>query len=599
MIKLACSRTSNYFKLMYIKQYEPTSDHDSVLRTNSELDNLFEIRPFSEYGRYVGSEQKMECYATGHLKYVKLTEDSGAVLKSFVSLETNTITFFAVPMVFHNAHANTKFFPNSLYKISIPSANFLQKYFSKKSPDYQCIKHHIANNIEPLLYIRSSNFNLKSKDLDCFISMVMALSEFGQISTNSINRNFHPLFFQINPSTVTKRQYYLENMNPPSSVYVNFAQMQLVGLSGNNIQKTGLSIDFIDNQDGINHQIWATASAINTVDSTVMHGPLGFEYTDDTVNKIIVEDKIIFLEALNLLKRPEIRKIIYEPVLSKIINSELRTYPPEHGRGIHSIQRRNTKLRVIFNFAPIGNRNILAVETRPPYYPSSVPRDAINQSSVYGLFPNKLGNNIDPFNPPANPTKNRFTLYPLPEQTIRLKLPVKRNDEVLETPEDEQFASINQLIEYGYAALDDKLPFIVTLNSDRISNFFSGGTQGTEYVKRCRAIYNTAKTMAHELGHILYEIDNPLENYIWGLIETKYQWNGKPADYTQGIDRQKLDEIKALFDKFGAGHMPGGPSGIKACSIEKEFIECVKPGKAIFGLSGSVKNEPTNCDEVW
>jgi len=116
--------------------------------------------------------------------------------------------------------------------------------------------------------------------------------------------------------------------------------------------------------------------------------------------------------------------------------------------------------------------------------------------------------------------------------------------------------------------------------------------------KARQAIYNMAKVIAHELGHVLYAIENPLEYCMWiDLIEPKCEWNSNTLD----------SDKKALFKKFGYGHLLGEPTGIKACDAEKKVIEHLFNNLSVPARDSSsgyvydiqIQKGISKCDENW
>lgn len=606
---------ATYFRLFYARQKENKDDVIGPrLAANHSLDNLFMIRQKDDLLAVKGSNN-MRAWLDGNMRYIPRASREGAMLaiqhsgmyKTGIGMDDDTITFFAVPF----AIRGKKKFPRISVGLPASQNQSLLNTIAGENKDLNISLADItlANAEEEMLKVINVYSRPQTKkdntDANAFLGMCMSFSQYeNEILElqSAFHEDSHPVFLQgvtVAPEEVTadspainQLKIRLAGLKTTGDVHFEIANLELFGLAinGESFFNTDLAGSFVQApllkntfKIDIGHNPYASSIEREKFDEirtalVLVHDFLPEEFEE--IQALISNGKNDLLPGLRQLEEGTIKVIEPQNILRNY------TLSIEYASGLEETAYGEASGEAAYTRQKITVQNSEPTEIRPSTYQILKPDDEsypplLPIKQTYEAFaldntytPEMIATHFQPTLFIYSEDENNFIEVPINQEPvvnsgraiIDTATAIKLNERIRQSG-NSQFKS-NEPIKVGATN-----PLGQTTQRN-----FKDRFEGVS--KRSLAL---ASIIAHELGHILYAINNPLSEFAWGLLEMQYD-----------LSDNRTDPQSISFPSFtGGGHLEGNPTGNLSARLEFEFGKnCIenalwKEGERIIAKYGA------------
>ncbi len=599
-----------YNKIIYIRQYsEQPQGTTKIINTNHHFDNLFLIKPLNNFIKWTDIS-KTQWWLTGNEKYIEIkynqiTELTG-IAKTGVAVDESRIIFFANLYNINDGRVMPKLF--SVTNGNHPTkGSFFESVFRNKNNDPQVLKPKLFEFNETIKTISLEQVNANGYVEESLIALCFTKIEFSQLIEPILSNfsNYHPVYFKLANIATTL-----------NSVFDNFcenytANLLLIGYDNSGNTKVlpiyanpAPSTELLTLNSVSNELIFSTIAAANS-ENLPINTFSDFDISDQnhTNNEIIA-----LKTALNDIKKynPFAYYTLREYIrygkrqiffANKIINGAIVSG--------NSSPLSRVRVSIIFD-TPDGTENHISMDadadisTLTPRKNTYLNTNNNDWGSRYGIEGSSYGQEYS-HNPNLyrkyndlyhkQPSKIEEELFE--DMQLKCELRDSSNGKLIQKYSD-GFISFREAENIGFGAFEenqtitirvnrtsyigwedseigvylvnfdsynknlDKLPLYTFGNWAEFKSYatfsiippLSGFSFDSNFVQRNVQL---ALSLAHEFCHAIYQIQNPLRDYIWSVIEIEYKENPNvpPPNST----------TLPFYPRYGGGHIRGNGTG--------------------------------------
>jgi len=612
----------SFFRIFYTKQREDQDLSSPEVSADFMQDNLFEVKELEEYSDYINDNSVMMSRLTGRMMYIPKSDSSiegrydyisyPGMYYSGVAVDPLNITFYAIPF----ASSPNDRPPNP--KLPLATSNvktYLETLVKSSAEDWDAYKFSIEtpdDGNDELITIREKPLSANSKrfDAEALLYLSMTTTEYEtyvENELNQFNRELHPVFIKLQSSVAEF---------PPtnSDIYSKDVIQRNIKIAGYGMQSSVLEVDisnvnfyclhsslnmFFQTPLSTGSVLWAQA----VLESEEIPG-IKISYSSTGTQEDLKRRTEIEM-ALKLVKKfmPEeynelIRifskdKIEYVPTFKVLfpINSPPNLGEEGENKVFDKYEKVNTRYSLEiafetgFSSIDIGGKtktdnkldckltdynnpgtpisqtvksdndieSVLTSETvnKNAYETIAVNSNATPKQIEEGYTPEIRVRIEDEFNPnyAVDSEKTAYTDIPGAERAIfKSELKCVINEEI----RDSSVFSHDDFT-FGTTYLSGQNP-ITTQNK-----FFGDFSGISPY------LLQLASLIAHEMGHVILQITNPMLPRAWHVLEDSYGAPPNDPNMSPAPDSGTAPSYTA------EGHLEGNPEGNRSARYEYFF----------------------------